>query len=67
MLHLLRSFICCWNMDISKEYIRNTSKDLKCGAGKNGENQLERSCEEVSITKNQGGKEHTSYDKTKKG
>jgi hypothetical protein len=34
---------------------------------KNGEDQLDRSCEKWSITQSQGGEEYRTYNKKKKG
>jgi hypothetical protein len=34
---------------------------------KNGEDQLDRSCEKLSITQSQGGEEYPTYNKKKKG
>jgi hypothetical protein len=37
------------------------------GLEKDVEDQLERQCEDWRVSKNQGGKEHPLYNKTKKG
>jgi hypothetical protein len=34
---------------------------------KDGEDQLDQSCEKWSVTQNQGGKEYPTYNKKKKG
>jgi hypothetical protein len=41
---------------------------VKCGPGKNGEVQLDQSCENLrSVTQRQGGKEQPTYNKQKEG
>jgi hypothetical protein len=52
------AFLWCWNVDTSESSNRNTSKFWNMVREKDGEDQLDRSCEKW-------GKEHPTYNKTK--
>jgi hypothetical protein len=59
MLHVERSFLCCWNLDISESRSDVPEKFWNVVKEKNGENCLDRLCEKWSFTESQGEKYRT--------
>jgi hypothetical protein len=55
VLHLERSFVWCWNLGTSESRSEILGKVWNMILEKDGEDQLDRSCEKLSITQNQGG------------
>ena len=54
LLHLERSFVWCWNLDTSESRSEVSGKFWNVVLEKDGDNQLDRSCEKWSITQSQG-------------
>jgi hypothetical protein len=68
VLHLEHSFVWCWNVDTSKNKSKVCGKFWNVVLEKNGEDQLDQSCEKWrSITQSQGGEEYPIYNKKKQG
>jgi hypothetical protein len=68
VLHLGHCFVWCWNVDTSENRSEVSGKIWNVVLEKNGEDQLDRSCEKWrSITQIQGGEEYPTYNKKKKG
>jgi hypothetical protein len=68
VLHLEHSFVWCWNVDTSESGSEVSRKFWNVVLEKNGEDQLDRSCEKLrSIAQSQGGEEYPTYNKMKKG
>jgi len=56
------SFVWCWNVDISERRTEISGKLWTVVLEKDGEDQLDRSCEKWrSVTESQGGEEYTAY------
>jgi hypothetical protein len=67
VLHLEHSFVWCWNLYTSETGSEIPGKFSNVVLEKNGEDQLDRSCEKWrSITQSQGGEEYPTYNKKKR-
>ena len=68
VLHLEHNFVWCWNLDTSKSRSEIPGKFWNVVLEKDGEDQLDRSCEKWGSTaQSQGGEKYTAYNKKKEG
>ena len=67
VLHLEYSFVLCWNLDTSESRSEIAGKFWIELLENDGADQLERLCEEWSVTKSLGGDEYSTYSKKKEG
>jgi hypothetical protein len=68
VLHLEHCFVWCWNVDTSESRSEVSGEFWNVVLEKNGEDQLDRSCEKLrSITQSQGWEEYPTYNKKKTG
>jgi hypothetical protein len=64
VLHLEYSFIWCWKLDVSGSISETAEKFRNVVLEKNGEDQLDRSCEKWrSVTYSQGAEEYPTWNK----
>jgi hypothetical protein len=67
VLHLEHSFVWCWNVDTLESGSEISGKFLNVVLEKNGEDQLDRTCEKWrSITQSEGGEEYRNTIKGRK-
>jgi hypothetical protein len=61
VLHLEHDILLTWNLDISESWSEITGKFWNVVLEKDGEDNLDWSCEKWSITQSQRGEEHPMY------
>ena len=67
VLHLEYSFIWCWNLDASGSRSETPGKFWNPVLEKDGEDQLDRSCEKLSIAYIQRAEEYPTWNKQMEG